>query len=156
MGMHADCLFLKLYCMHMCHWFNVSSAVSLRRPSIGFVATYHCRYDRFYRYFLSFHCLSLPSFITNYERGRHKLSSNAFDIEFSVEALPPPYSAQKNCFKKDEWMSMSDTLNLRCAYSVDAVNTASALTIYLHYFVHCTRDSQCTPSSTSHSAVHSL
>jgi hypothetical protein len=34
---------------------------------------------------------------------------------------------QEDCFRKDEWMPVSHTLNLRCVYLVDAVNTASAL-----------------------------
>jgi hypothetical protein len=75
-------------------------AVSLRRPSIGFVATYDCRYDRFYRYFLSFYRLSLRSFIPNYERGRHKLSSNSFNIDFSVEELSPSDPAQKTALER--------------------------------------------------------
>jgi hypothetical protein len=79
---------------------TLSSAVSLSRPSIGFIATYDCRYDRCYRYFLSFYRLSLRSFIPNYERGRNKLSSNSFNFDFGVETFPPLDSAPKTALER--------------------------------------------------------
>jgi hypothetical protein len=81
---------------------GISSSVSLRRPSIGFVATYDCNYDRFYRCFLSFYRLSLRLFIPNYERGEGDTDCllTPFNIDFDVEALPPSDSALKTALHR--------------------------------------------------------
>jgi hypothetical protein len=72
------------------------------------------------------------------------LCSNSLTINFSLEALPPSDSAQKTgLIRQDEWMPVSDTLNLRFVYSVDSVNTALALPFALfRALLPCQRESR--------------
>jgi hypothetical protein len=125
-----------------------------RWASIGFVAAYDCNYTTdVIDIFSNLFCLSLRSCIPNYEMGgdanRHISRTVPCNIDFSVEASPSSDSAPKSCFRKGEWMPVSNMLNLRCVYRHMQLNKHSigSTSCVISRFVHSRgsqeRDSGC-------------
>jgi hypothetical protein len=61
---------------------------------------------------ISFVCLCIHS--SPITKGGHESSYISYNIGFSVDAVPPSDSAQKNCFRKGEWMPVSNLFVFLC------------------------------------------